>query len=74
MNDSSNIIDLWNDLKRIVNDLEVDVVKNSRGTASAGVRLRKGLRDLKTKAVEITRLTIKVDKINKAERTKKPKA
>lgn len=69
MSEGNPVLDGWNDIKNLVTDLELDAVKNSRGTAAAGVRLRKGLRVLKAKATELTKLTIELDKTKKSEKT-----
>jgi hypothetical protein len=55
----------WNDIKALVEALELDVVKNARGVAAAGVRARKGLRTLKNKATELVKLTVGLDKTKK---------
>lgn len=59
------VIAKWNELKTIVESLELDVTKGARGVAAAGVRARKGLRVLKTKASEIVKLTIEAGKAKK---------
>lgn len=65
----------WDELKALVEALELDVQKNARGVAAAGVRARKGLRDLKAKAAELVKLTVEQDKSKKASRPPKaPKA
>lgn len=69
MSEGNPILDRWNDIKVLVNELELDAVKNSRGTAAAGVRLRKGLRMLKTAATELTKLTIELDKVKKSDKS-----
>ena len=38
------------------------MLKNANGTAAAGVRARKGLRQLQTKSKELVKLTIEIDK------------
>jgi hypothetical protein len=59
------VLNLWNELKQIVEDLEVDVAKNARGVAAAGVRARKGLRTLQKKAKDLVKLTIELEKNSK---------
>lgn len=44
----SPVLSKWNELKTLVEALEVDVAKNAKGVAAAGVRTRKGLRQLQT--------------------------
>ena len=60
----SNVIDKWNEIKVLVETLELDVHKNANGNASAGVRARRGLRLLKTNAAELVKLTISEEKTN----------
>lgn len=72
MESENSVVTKWNELKALVQDLELDVQKNARGTAAAGVRARKGLRDLKSKAAELVKMTVDLDKSKKA--AKPPKA
>ena len=44
---SSKILTKWNELKTLVESLELDVHKHASGNASAGVRTRRGLRLIK---------------------------
>tara|TARA_Y100000817_G_scaffold292138_1_gene264144 strand:+ start:433 stop:627 length:195 start_codon:yes stop_codon:yes gene_type:complete len=61
----SNILEQWNELKTLVESLEVDVNKNAAGNASAGVRARRGLRLLKSKSADLVKATISEEKKNK---------
>ena len=54
--------------------LEVDVAKNARGVAAAGVRARKGLRALQGKSKELVKLTIELEKSSKPEAPPQPEA
>ena len=49
---------LWNEIKTLVETIDVDVSKNAKGNASAGVRARKGLRLLRTKTSELVKATL----------------
>lgn len=62
---SSSIIDQWNEIKVLVESLDLDVVKNANGNSSAGVRARRGLRLLKNKSAELVKSTIDADKDRK---------
>jgi hypothetical protein len=62
MNDSTKILENWEALKSLVEELELDVHKNAHGNKSAGVRARKGLRDLKTAAGSLVKLTLEAQK------------
>jgi hypothetical protein len=63
---SNPVLDKWNELKTLVEALELDVTKNARGTAAAGVRARKGLRQLQAKSKELVKLTVELDKGEKS--------
>jgi hypothetical protein len=65
MESESKVLALWNDVKQLVEGLELDVNKNSRGNLAAGVRARKGLRDIKVKATALVKLTVELDKSKK---------
>lgn len=39
-----SIIQEWNEIKVLIESLDVDIIKNADGNASAGVRARRGLR------------------------------
>lgn len=51
----------WEELKTLVASLEEDVTKNAAGNAAAGRRARKGLRELKTHAGNLVKLTLGKD-------------
>lgn len=63
--ESNKVLDRWNEIKSLVEALEHDVTKNSRGVSAAGVRARKGLRELKAKVSDLVKLTIELDKSEK---------
>ena len=62
----SSILDQWNEIKTLVESLELDVMKNANGNASAGVRARRGLRLLKSKSSELVKQTISEEKSRKS--------
>ncbi len=62
MSDSTNILENWEALKALVEEVELDVHKNAHGNKSAGVRARRGLRELKTKAADLVKLTLEAQK------------
>ena len=62
---SSSTLDQWNEIKVLIESLDLDVRKNANGNASAGVRARRGLRLLKTKSSELVKITIESDKARK---------
>jgi ribonuclease HI len=60
MND--NLVEDFEELKKLVESLQIDVVKNASGNKSAGVRARKGLRELKKLASELVKTSLSSDK------------
>jgi hypothetical protein len=62
---SNDVLSKWNDIKELVESLEVDIAKNARGVGAAGVRARKGLRQLQAKSKELVKLTVELDKSSK---------
>tara|TARA_Y100001938_G_C8082634_1_gene430085 strand:- start:129 stop:356 length:228 start_codon:yes stop_codon:yes gene_type:complete len=62
----SSILDQWNEIKTLIESLDLDVVKNANGNASAGVRARRGLRLLKTKSADLVKATISEEKARKS--------
>jgi hypothetical protein len=62
-----NVIENWDKLRTLVEQIDLDVRKNANGNAAAGVRARKGLRSLKTLAAGLTKLTVEVEKTRKTE-------
>lgn len=71
METENEVVAKWNELKALVEELELDVVKNARGVAAAGVRARKGLRELKAKAADLVKTTVDLDKAKKASKPAK---
>ena len=61
----SQILNKWNEIKTLVESIDLDVQKNANGNASAGVRARKGLRVLKSAATELVKTTISAEKDRK---------
>ena len=59
---SAKVLDTWNEIKTLVESIDSDVNKNAAGNASAGVRARKGLRLLKTRAHELVKATVEASK------------
>ena len=61
-----SVVEKWNEIKVLVESLELDVHKNAGGNASAGVRARRGLRLLKKETTELVKLTIAEEKLSKS--------
>ena len=64
---SNAIVDSWNNIKVLVESLELDVHKNANGNRSAGVRARRGLRQLKKESASLVKLTIEEEKNKSAD-------
>ncbi len=60
-----SVLEQWNEIKVLVESLDLDVHKNAGGNASAGVRARKGLRALKNAAASLVKSTIQEEKERK---------
>jgi len=65
MENDNKVLKMWNEIKETIESLELDVNKNAKGVAAAGVRTRKGLREVKTKVADLIKLTIELDKKDK---------
>ena len=59
---NQELIDQYEELKVLIETLQTDVVKNSQGNKSAGVRARKGLRQIKKMASDIVKVSLETDK------------
>ena len=59
---STSIVEMWKELKILMEAIEVDVKKNAQGNKSAGVRARKGLRQVKKSATDIVKSSIESDR------------
>ena len=57
-----SLLEEWNELKVLVESLELDVHKNANGNKSAGVRARKGLRLLKQRSGNLVKASLEADK------------
>ena len=59
---SDQLATKWSELKTLVESLELDVLKQASGNASAGVRARRGLRLLKNEVSDLVRTSLEVQK------------
>lgn len=64
--DENTVIAKWDELKALVVEMELDLIKNAKGNAAAGLRTRKRLRALKGMAADLVKLTLERDKAEKA--------
>tara|TARA_Y100001970_G_scaffold239329_1_gene301176 strand:- start:236 stop:436 length:201 start_codon:yes stop_codon:yes gene_type:complete len=62
---SNPVQEKWQEIKVLIESIDLDVHKNAGGNASAGVRARKGLRLLKNHAASLVKLTVELDKERK---------
>ena len=62
MSQTDNLISQWEELRVLVESLNLDIVKNANGNRSAGVRARRGLRDVKKQAAALVKVSLESDK------------
>lgn len=74
METDNKVIAQWTEIKALIDTLELDIAKNARGVAAAGVRARKGLRGLKKLADALVKTTVVLDKAKRAEKPAEPEA
>ena len=63
---NSTIAEAWNRVKVLVESMEIDIQKNAGGNVSAGVRARRGLRNLKEETAALIKSMVEVEKNRKA--------
>ncbi len=63
----NEVLAKWSEVKELVEALEHDIAKNAKGVSAAGVRVRKGLRELKSRAGELVKLSLTMEKTKKEE-------
>jgi len=69
MSESRLVLDIWSEFKLLVEQLEEDLHKNAaKGNFSAGVRVRKSVRKLRTLGAELIKATQTADNTRKEER------
>lgn len=70
MSDSAQmVLDVWSEFKLLVEQVEEDVHKNAvKGNLSAGVRVRKGVRNLRKIGAELIKATLTAREEAKAEK------
>ena len=59
---NEKLIEQYGELKLLIESIQTDIVKNAGGNKSAGVRARKGLRELKKLASDIVKVSLTNDK------------
>lgn len=68
MSENDAVVSKWTEVRGMIEGLELDVHKNAKGNAAAGVRTRKGLRTLRKKVTELVKMTVALDKDRKSEK------
>jgi len=58
----SDLLERWEEFKVLVNSLDLELHKNANGNKSAGVRARKGLRQVKKSASDLVKESLSLDK------------
>jgi hypothetical protein len=66
MSNNDTIADTWQRIKTIIDSMDVDMQKSKNGNASAGVRVRRGLRLMKKEASILVKTMVEEVKQNKA--------
>lgn len=59
---NEQIVEKYETIKIMIESLQHDVVKNSQGNKSAGVRTRKGLREVKKLLSDLVKTSLSTDK------------
>lgn len=63
----ANLKSKWEEIKVLVSSLDLDIVKQENGNASAGIRARKGLRLLKNEVAALVKESLETEKDRKSE-------
>lgn len=63
MDEANRILQHWNEIKSIVEVLELDVQKTALGVANAGTRVRVAIRKLRKEAGELVKVSLDHDKL-----------
>lgn len=58
----NNLLAEFEVLSKIIESIHSDIVKNTNGNKSAGVRARKALREVKKKSAQLVKLSLDLDK------------
>lgn len=64
---SQDLLQQWKEYKKLVEEVEVDVVKGTSGNASARLRARKSFRVLSKHASKLCKMLLEMDKSKKEE-------
>lgn len=68
----NKVLDLWVEIKTLVESVDLDMHKNATGNVTAGSRARKSLRLLTKKTRELVKTTIEIDRVIRDKRKEKP--
>lgn len=70
----NQVIEAWEEIKKIVEAVDLDAIKNAKGNNAAGVRIRKGLRMLKSACSKLIKETVELDKVRKGTKKRSKKS
>jgi len=59
---SNKVLELWDEIKLLVESVDVDVNKTANGNVTAGVRARKGLRIMKLRVHQLVKESVESNK------------
>jgi len=59
------MVELYEKIKKLLADAEIDLLKNKAGNKQAGVRLRRGLSEAKKAIGELSKTSLAADKARK---------
>lgn len=65
MSNNDTIAENWQRIKTIIDSMEIDMQKSNNGNASAGVRVRRGLRLMKKEASALVKTMVEQVKQSK---------
>ncbi|MAG26181.1 hypothetical protein CMI47_11520 [Candidatus Pacearchaeota archaeon] len=62
MSSKSDLLEQWEELRVLIESINLDVHKNANGNKSAGVRARKGLRLVKQRSADLVKVSLAANK------------
>lgn len=68
--ETNRIASLWDDIKTMIREMDMDVIRNAKGNNSAGVRTRRNLRDVRKLMNDLLMITLEVDRARQIYRRK----
>ena len=68
----NDIISRWLEIRKLIDALELDIIKSAKGFHAPGVRARHRLRTLKENSHELILMLLEFDVIKRAQRQQNP--